>query len=91
MGTSKSVEKHYRFQPSVIDVLKNRDKDMYPNETEFVQDAVKYFAFSQKIEGIEKRLDFLYQHLKLDTDRRTAEDKNLGGEPFAVGDLDLRL
>lgn len=91
MGTSKSIEKHYRFQPSVVDVLKNRDKDMYPNETEFVQEAIKYFAFSRKIESMEKRLDFLYEHLKLDADRRAADEKTLTGEPFEVGNLDLRF
>jgi len=89
--SEKTVRKNYKFDPAAVMAVENRDKSLYPVEADFVRDAVKHFAAIQKIESMEKRLDFLYQHLKLDADRRTAEDKNLGGEPFAVGDLDLRL
>lgn len=86
----RTVRKNYKFDQAAVMAVENRDKNLYPVEADFVRDAVKHFAAIQKMESIDKRIDFLYQHLGLDTGG-TEEDVAPAGEAYEAGDLDLRF
>lgn len=88
-----TIQKHYRFPEDIIQLIENRDKNLYPSEIIYIITAVR--AFSQKGEvdnimdelgEIHDRLDEIMYLMKAkEQDRNnfeeTADQKEMFGKP----------
>ena len=81
MEGKMAKQKHFRLPDDILEIINNRDKEMYPTENVYITEAVRNFFKKEEAENVMDELEDIQD--KLDRIEKILEDNAMKKNTFS--------